>query len=495
MMDWIGLDWTCFHITDPVSRFTLTREFVAIAPDERVVIGDPKAKPFLFAHWQKHVPDFYKRFPALKADIDRYAYHADRAVNSIPVYVLSRLLPQWLQDMVNPWLLKTFHYYAGKTTEEAFDEITKDTELRNLLSSLWVDIGSPPFRGTFMLTAAVVWGFPQRGGAYPSGGSEELAKALVRVIERYGGRVLVKAEVKEILTASNGRGGFKATGVKLKDGMEIKCPSVVSSIGYGNTWGKLVSEEVTSKLGIPRSLNDKIPASAGFVMVNIGFKASREEMGLQSYNTWFLPTDKSGDMFGAVRDNWENPLGDPTQIPMMITFPSIKDRDFKEKNKETCQVLVMIDGDPHFKKWLGKESGKPASVDNAEYEALKKKWADTVIDRLLLLYPKMRKEHIGLVDVSTPASIQYYLNEPSGGAVGLDQTPRRFTDPHLQKLLDTRTKVEGLWQTGQDTLICGQPLVQLVGMITAWRMGGFWKTVGLVAQTAMWEFELDSEDK
>ncbi len=28
-------------------------------------------------------------------------------------------------------------------------------------------------------------------------------------------------------------------------------------------------------------------------------------------------------------------------------------------------------------------------------------------------------------------------------------------DPVVQELLDTQTRIPGLWQTGQDTLICG----------------------------------------
>lgn len=461
--------------------------------DERIVIGSSSAEPFHIALWQKHLPALYAKFPKLKADIDRWLYHADKAVNSIPVYVLSRLLPQWLQDLVGPYLLKTFRKYAGMTTEEAFELVTENVELRNLLSSLWIDIGSPPVRGTFMLTAAVVHGFPQRGGAYPRGGSEELGMALVRTIERYGGKVLVKAEVAEILTEKQA-GGWKATGVKLRDGTVVKAGTVVSSIGYSNTWNKLVSQAVTKDLGIPRTLDDKIPPSAGFVMVNIGFKATRKEMELGSFNTWYLPTDKKGDCFGAIREQFADPVGWIEEAPCMITFPSIKDRAFDEP-RETCQVLVMIDGNPHFEKWLGKESGKAKEgADMEEYEALKKKWGDACVKRVMELYPKIKQEHIGLVDVSTPCSIAHYIRSPGGGAVGLDQTPRRFTDPELQRLLDTRTKVEGLWQTGQDTLICGQPLVQLAGMITAWRWLGFWKTAGLVLQTAMWELEMDEED-
>jgi hypothetical protein len=38
------------------------------------------------------------------------------------------------------------------------------------------------------------------GGCYPSGGSECLARELVPIIEKHGGRVLIRATVEEILT-------------------------------------------------------------------------------------------------------------------------------------------------------------------------------------------------------------------------------------------------------------------------------------------------------
>ncbi len=53
-------------------------------------------------------------------------------------------------------------------------------------------------------------GFPQKGGAYPRGGSQKMSACLVPVAERAGGRVLVRADVNKILV-ENG----KAVGVSI----------------------------------------------------------------------------------------------------------------------------------------------------------------------------------------------------------------------------------------------------------------------------------------
>ena len=46
-------------------------------------------------------------------------------------------------------------------------------------------------------------------------------------------------------------------------------------------------------------------------------------------------------------------------------------------------------------------------------------------------------------------------------------TPERFTDLDAIRRLDMRTRVSGLWLTGQDTLCAGQPLAQMSGILTA----------------------------
>ena len=59
-----------------------------------------------------------------------------------------------------------------------------------------------------------------------------------------------------------------------------------------------------------------------------------------------------------------------------------------------------------------------------------------------------------------------------GSAIGLDVVPSRFTDFDTMKRLDMRTGIADLWLTGQDTLLCGQPLAQMSGIFTALRIVG-----------------------
>ena len=184
-------------------------------------------------------------------------------------------------------------------------------------------------------------------------------------------------------------------------------------------------------------------------------------------------------MFAAVDDFMADPT-DPDQDPMiMVTFPSIKDREGAGTygEKTTCQILCMAEG-----AWFARYADLPTRRRGTEYKDLKKEWGERLVALLLRFYPQLEGK-IELVDVSTPLSIAHYLGANGGGAVGLDHSPERFTDLRMVERLDARTPIEGLWLTGQDTVTCGQPIVQGAGLITAFRVLGLQQSVRYLART------------
>jgi len=440
---------------------------------DRIALGaDP---PFAIKQQEAHLPDLYATFPDRREEIDAYLHVSDKVLKRFPFFVLSKLFPGWLQK---PWLERvlgeTWQKYAGRTAKEVLLEVAGDPRLASLLAGPWMDAGAPPHRGTFLMCAAVARGLSIEGGAYPLGGSRELAKQLVPVIEKNGGRVLVRANVEEIVTdALTGR----VTGVRLADDTLLSAKRVISSVGYHNTFGKLVPDDVTKRFDIPRRL--PLANSCGFIMCNIGLKGSAEDLGLTCANLWFHPARENGDMFSAVEDFFADP-SDPEHDPMiMVTFPSIKDRSWKEEHPDqtTCQLLCMAKYS-----WFEKYAGTRSRRRGAEYGDLKREWGDRLVEVLLRFYPQL-EEHIDLVDVSTPLSIGHWLSSDEGAAVGLDHTPARFTDWDVIQHLNMKTGVPGLWLTGQDTVTCGQPIVQAAGLITALRVGGFWRSMRYLAST------------
>lgn len=440
---------------------------------DRIALGD--APPFAIKNGEEHLPDLYALFPDHHEAIDEYLRLSEGVLKKFPLFVMSKALPCWLQKLWHRFVLgKVWKQYAGRTVKEVLEEITDEPRLAALLAGQWMDTGSPPDRVSFMMGMCISRGFAIEGGAYPVGGSTSLAKSLVPVIRKAGGRVLVRANVQEIIVDPH---SDRATGVKMEDGTIIKCAQVVSSAGYHNTFGKLVSEDVTRRLDIPRSLS--VGSSSGFLMVNIGLRGSPEELGLTCANLWYHPTREDGDMFGAVNDFMTDPYN-PNHEPMIgITFPSIKDQGETEAHpgKTTCQILCTMDY-----RWFEQFAGLRSRKRGAEYKALKAEWGERLIALLLRFYPQL-EGHIDLVDVSTPLSIEHYLGTNEGGSIGLDHTPARFTDWEVIRHLDSRTDIAGLWLTGQDTVTGGQPISQGAGLITAMRMLGFWRSMRYLMKT------------
>ncbi len=440
---------------------------------DRIVLGDDP--PFAIKHDEAHLPDLFALFPERRSEIEEYLRVSESVLKRFPLFIVSKLLPAWLR---RPWhrlvLGKAWERYAGRTLKEVLQEITDEPKLAALLAGQWMDTGAPPDQTSFMLGVCVARGLSIEGGAYPVGGSTGMAECLVRVINDAGGRVLVRANVREILVDPQSN---CATGIEMDDGTILSCKQVVSSAGYHNTFGKLVSEDVTQRLEIPRRL--PVGNSCGFMMGNIGLRGSAEELGLTCANLWYHPTRADGDMFGAIDDFMADPYNSEHDPMMMVTFPSIKAREGEEVNpgKTTCQILCTADY-----RWFEKFAEHRTRRRGPEYEALKSWWGERFVEVLLRFYPQL-EGHIELVDISTPLSTEHYLGTDEGGAVGLGQTPQRFTDFDVMRHLDSRTPISGLWLTGQDTVTCGQPMVQGAGLLTALRMLGFVGSIRYLART------------
>jgi len=171
-------------------------------------------------------------------------------------------------------------------------------------------------------------------------------------------------------------------------------------------------------------------------------------------------------------------LGVPLDsLPVMFTFPSVKDRVWPESNgKSSVQVLALAPGawfEKHLASnpWARHSPPHVPRADQTGYDDLKRQWGERLRALLLRHYPRL-KNNIAFVDISTPLTMKHYLHTEGGSATGIDNTPARYVDSEEMRRLDMRTYIPGLWLTGQDTLVCGQPICQLAGIITALRILG-----------------------
>lgn len=323
------------------------------------------------------------------------------------------------------------------------------------------------------------------GGYFPRGGSSTLARAAVSVINRNGSAVFVRARVDSIIVE-----GGVARGVLCK-GERLECSrGVVSNAGAANTYERLLHEDI----GAPcvAALRDPAPAAEGteaeastsplgcdpsvaLAYVFVGLDASDADLELPACNYWCLTPggashwDHDAAMARVAADkNW----GDSPPAAVFLSFGSSKDDSYSERRPGTATLQLLA---PVNAKWFETWEGTKLDHRGADYEALKAKIADYLLENYLYKHFPKTRGRVVKAEVATPLTTDHYLNTLRGENYGLAHSVERFSIGAQMKSLHTETDVKNLTMVGQDTFSVG---------ICAALMSGY-LTVGYLSKAAL----------
>lgn len=403
-----------------------------------------------FPEWSKTLK---KAFPEEHEAIDRFFDLIKEYSASTTASVLLKMMPLWLSKLIcaTPLLnllSKIWSKEKDKTTLEVVQGLTKDKDLQTIFCYCWGDYGTIPSKSHFNMQALLLSHF-QHGGFYPVGGASEIALNMIPVIERNGGKVLVRCEVQQILY-----NGKKVHGVKVKKGSEvysIEAPLVISNAGIYNTFQRLLPKQVSDQSYFSQICKDLKPGTAA-MNVFLGLDASNEDLGLRPHNIWAFTSNDSSSSFQEFVDLDAERVLDAKAPLVFISFPSAKDPNWKNhpgrQNKSTCAIVTLANWD-WFKQW----QDKPVKRRGDDYDAIKNTLGEMLIEQTCKLFPQIR-DHIDFKDIGSPLSNKYYLAQPHGEIYGLDHSKERF-DPLMTAKLRPQTDVPGLYLTGQDVFSCG----------------------------------------
>jgi all-trans-retinol 13,14-reductase len=452
-----GYEWDVgVHYIGDVGRKTRTRRLFDFlsggqlewAPmDEeydRFYIGD---KVFCARAGKKEFRDnLVAQFPAEEAAIDRYMQLLAEVGGASSILGLERLLKPWQRALAAPyrkWKTPAFIY---QNTYEVLSGLTADPDLIATLCGQWGDMGLPPKQSAFLVHAMIARHYLY-GGFYPVGGSWRMADTIIPKIQAGGGEVFTYARVKRILVE-----GDVVRGVEMEDGHRIECPCVVSSAGIDNTFNVLLPREVVGRSGYSDALK-RVRPSIGHLGVYIGLQATAEELGLPRTNFWIYP---SNDYDAAVEAFLHNPEA-PYPV-VYVSFPSAKDPDYLNRHPGTATIEIVAPA-PYewFEKWQGTTWGKRGE----DYEQFKAQLGERLMRHLYDKLPQL-EGRVDYYEVSTPLSTEWFSAYRRGELYGLDHTPERLQ----QDWLGPRTRIPGLWLTGQDTLTCGVTGAMMAGLLT-----------------------------
>jgi all-trans-retinol 13,14-reductase len=391
-------------------------------------------------------------FPREAAAIDRYLELLSEVSRGMRSFALDRTLPPWAAAVAGPLLRRRLPKSFDRTTWEVLSELTDDPELIAVLTGQWGDMGLPPKRSSFVVQALIARHY-LHGGFYPVGGAWRIAETILPRIRASGGEVFTYARVAEILVRDG-----RARGVRMADGHEIEARCVISDAGAINTFARLLPPDVSRAHGYD-ALLPKVKPSIGHLGVYIGLQATAAELGLPKTNFWIYPNN---DYDGTLAQFEADPTG---RFPVVyLSFPSAKDPDFERRHPGRATIEIVAPA-PYeiFAPWAGKTWGKRGD----DYEALKESYGERLLEQLYDKVPQVRGR-VDYWEVSTPLSMQWFCGWERGELYGLDHDPSRMQ----QGWLRPRTRVPGLWLTGQDVMSCGVTGAMMGGVAAATAVAG-----------------------
>ena len=418
---------------------------------DRIILGD---EHFDFVAGKENFKDSLKlQFPDDTVAIDQYVDLVTATTKYMAAVSQTKAMPRPLAKLMSLTSKNKFPDYALDSSYNVLKGLTDNEKLIAVLCGQWGDHGCPPKESVFLMHALIA-GHYFNGGFYPVGGASKIAESIIPQIQVSGGDVLTYADVQEILVSND-----RAVGVKMVDGHCLYADSIVSNAGVVNTFTKLLPEAITDKFGY-RDRVQSLATSMSHAGMYIGLRGTAEELQLPKTNLWIYLDQHHDDNVAALRKNPSAPL------PLVyVSFPSAKDPDFQRRHpgRSTIEIVIGPCDFEQYRQWADKTWGKRGD----DYEALKADLSERMLAALYKQLPHLRGK-IDYSEVSTPLSTSHFCRYKQGEAYGLAHTKARFE----QDWLTPKTRVQGLYLTGQDLISCGVVGALMAGMVTAMSVVG-----------------------
>ncbi|XP_027921200.1 prolycopene isomerase, chloroplastic [Vigna unguiculata] len=254
-----------------------------------------------------------------------------------------------------PSLFKSFLQMGPRTALGAtkllrpFSEILDDLQLKDPFIRNWIDLLSFLLAGVkanAVLSAEMVYMFAEwyKPGCcleYPLHGSAAIVDALVRGLEKFGGRISLQSHVENIVVEND-----RAIGVKLRSGQFLRAKKAV--VSNASMWDTL---KLLPKEAVAKSFSERInttPQCDSFMHLHLGFDAED------------IPSDLG--IHHIVVNDWERGV-DADQNVVLISIPSVLSPNLAPHGKHVLHAYMP--GTEPFDLWEGLDRR------SAEYRNLK----------------------------------------------------------------------------------------------------------------------------
>ena len=413
---------------------------------DRIILGD---EHFDFVAGKENFKNSLKlQFPDDTVAIDQYVDLVTTTTKYMAAVSQTKAMPRPLAKLMSLSSKNKFPDYALDSSYNVLKGLTDNEKLIAVLCGQWGDHGCPPKESVFLMHALIA-GHYFNGGFYPVGGASKIAETIIPQIQVSGGDVLTYADVQEILIVDD-----RAVGVEMVDGHCLYADYIISNAGVVNTFTKLLPVAISDKFGY-RDRVQSLATSMSHGGMYIGLRGTADELQLPKTNLWIYLDQHHDENVAALRKDPSAPL------PLVyVSFPSAKDPDFQRRHpgRSTIEIVIGPCDFEQYRQWADKTWGKRGD----DYEALKADLSERMLAALYKQLPHLQGK-IDYSEVSTPLSTNHFCRYKQGEAYGLAHTKARFE----QEWLTPKTRVKGLYLTGQDLISCGVVGALMAGMVTA----------------------------
>jgi len=382
-------------------------------------------------------------FPKEENAINKYLELIKKSNKSAQAFYFEKTFEPWLSKAVGSIFRKRYSKFSERTTWEVLSEITENKDLIAVLCAQCGNYGLSPKDSSFGIHAMVIGHFIE-GGYYPIGGSKQICEKTLQVFTAHGGKIFINAEVKNIVIKNK-----QVQGIHIGEKF-IACKSVISNIGVNNTFNHLLSE--TDRKDCNFNLKKLQPATAHLCLY-LGLNKTSEALKLPKHNLWYYKNENIDLIFKKAT------LENAGKDFAYISFPSAKDPNWEKENPGTSTIqAISIANFEWFKKYEDTTWMKRGD----EYLNLKKNFETEMLKTLYKFFPQIEGTIIA-TEVSTPLSTKNFTNYKTGEIYGLAHSPERFKLPFLRP----KTKIKGLFLTGQDITLVGVSGAMMSGLLCA----------------------------
>eukprot|EP01025_Chloroclados_australasicus_P031419 TRINITY_DN31773_c0_g1_i10.p1 TRINITY_DN31773_c0_g1~~TRINITY_DN31773_c0_g1_i10.p1 ORF type:complete len:384 (-),score=37.53 TRINITY_DN31773_c0_g1_i10:275-1426(-) len=219
---------------------------------------------------------------------------------------------------------------------------------------------------------------------YPMGGSEAIVGALVRAIEKFGGKVLLRAHVEEIVVQ-----GGQAVGVRLHSKKQELIKAKHAVVSNASTWDtqKLLPDRIGHESWRQSCRNT--PQTESFMHLHLGINADGLDPDLQCHH--------------LIVNDWDQ-LTAPQNV-CIASIPTVFDKSLAPPGKALVHAYTA--GNEPYSIWAGMKT------NSQEYKDLKEERSECLWKALERFIPDIR-ERTELKLVGTPLTHERFLRRNKG---------------------------------------------------------------------------------